>query len=328
MNVKPTNRFREVVKIMRPRNLFVVLVTAIIFSTMTVDVAVAEEVHPLAIFPFQERGTGVQGYGEKVSDLLFASLVADSRLFLVDRADFDKVIEEQQLGASGVVRPDEAARIGTLTGAKLLVTGSVIETDAKIYLVAKIIGTETSRVLGETVKGGVDDDLSMLVERLARQVADTVDKRHDRLVAPPTEIKDVVVALNDVFGNAERPAITIEATERHIGQAIPDPATETEMTRICIETGMEVFEQAARGKANFTIKLEGFSEFAGRVGDLVAVKARVELKVIDQKTSQVIVADRQTSIVIDLAENVAGKAALQQATIALAERALPKIVNQ
>ena len=49
---------------------------------------------------------------------------------------------------SGAVKASEANKIGQLTGAKLLISGSVIQVDKKTYLVARIVGTETSRILG------------------------------------------------------------------------------------------------------------------------------------------------------------------------------------
>ena len=57
----------------------------------------APAVHPLAIFPFQERGPEVKGLGAKVSDILFAELVANPDLLLVDREDLKKTTDEQEL---------------------------------------------------------------------------------------------------------------------------------------------------------------------------------------------------------------------------------------
>jgi curli biogenesis system outer membrane secretion channel CsgG len=104
-------------------------------------------VYPAALFAFEERGAGVRDYGAKVTDILFAKLAARPELFLVDRADLKKILAEAELNLSGAVKAGEATKIGQLTGAKLLVTGSVIQADRKTYLIAKIIGTETSRVL-------------------------------------------------------------------------------------------------------------------------------------------------------------------------------------
>ena len=86
-------------------------------------------------------------------------------------------------------------------------------------------------------------------------------------------------------------------------------------------------EEGLRSKADVLISGEGFSEFATRHGNLVSVKARVEIKAVDRLTDKVLTADRQTAVVVDLAEQVAGKAALQEAAAALAERVLPKLVK-
>jgi hypothetical protein len=51
----------------------------------------------------------------------------------------------------------------------MLVTGSVVRADNSLYLVAKIIGTETSRVLGASVKGTARDDLGNLADGLATE---------------------------------------------------------------------------------------------------------------------------------------------------------------
>ena len=68
-------------------------------------------------------------------------------------AELEKVLGEHELGLSGTVSPDTAAKVGQLTGAKVLVTGRVFTTDKDLLIVAKIIGTETSRVYGEMVEG-------------------------------------------------------------------------------------------------------------------------------------------------------------------------------
>ena len=106
------------------------------------------QVYPAAILPFQERGRDAKDQGSKVTDLLFAKLSVDPGLMLVDREDIKKVLEEHELNLSGLVNPQQATKVGQLTGAKLLITGSVLQVDNSVYLIAKIIGTETSRVVG------------------------------------------------------------------------------------------------------------------------------------------------------------------------------------
>src|SRR5204863_9578436 len=135
----------------------------------------------LSLFTLEERGGSVKDYKDKLTDLLFAHLATRPQLFLVDRAELKKTLEEQELNLSGAVKPSQATRIGQLTGAKLLVTGSVFEVDKNLYLVAKVIGTETGRVVGASVKGKAGDELSPLVEKLADQISAIVAKQADKL---------------------------------------------------------------------------------------------------------------------------------------------------
>ena len=286
-------------------------------------------VYPTAILPFSERGTGARGYGSAVSDILFAQLVVNPDLFLVDREEMEKTLQEQELNLSGMVNPADAVKVGHLIGAKVLITGSVIDADRDIYVVARIIGTETSRVLGESVRGRSTDALADLVEELAEKVAATLVARAPELVAQVRETVDRIAAINEKLGEQDRPVLRISIEERHVGRAPIDPAAETEFTLISLETGFEVVDPkvGTPQQADILIVGEGFSEFAMRRGNLVSVKARLEVKAIDRATQRIIATDRETTVVVDLTEEIAGKSALQEAAARIAERMLPKLVE-
>jgi len=70
------------------------------------------------------------------------------------------------------------------------------------------------------------------------------------------------------------------------------------------------------------------AEFAARHGNLVSVKARLEVKAVDRATGRLVAIDRHVSIGVDLSEQLAGKNALQDAAAELAGRILPKLVEQ
>ena len=282
---------------------------------------------PTAILAFAERGAGVKGYAEKVADLLFAKLSTDPDLWLVDRQELDKVLNEHELSASGMVNPAQAVKIGSLTGAKILITGSVMDVDKEVYLVAKIIGTETTRVLGSSVKGSQRDDLGPLVSQLAAEVAKTVKQQSDKLIAPDIKLEDRIAALKKILDDKKRPSVSVHIPEGHVSAIVIDPAAQTEVMLFCKETGFEVFDASDANKADIKLEGEAFSEFGMRRGNLVSVKARVELKAVDRKTGQVVAADRETAVEVDLTEIIAGKKALQSAAARIAERMLPKLVK-
>ncbi len=296
--------------------------------------AAAEEaggfaVHPTAIFPFHERGEGVKGYGNTASDILFASLVANPDLLLVDREEINKTLAEQELSLSGMVSPNEAVKVGSLIGAKVLIIGSVIDADQSIYLVARIIGTETSRVLGESVKGRSSDAIGDLVEQLAEKVGATIAARASELVVKVKEPAERIAAIQAALGDKERPVLLVSIAEQHVGRVTIDPAAETEITLMARETGFEVVDSqvGSSKQADILLQGEGFSEFAMRRGNMVSVKARLEVKAIDRATDRVIATDRQTTVVVDLTEEIAGKSALQEAAAQITERLLPKLVK-
>lgn len=304
-----------------------------LLTAVALNVRAAEEgqtVYPTAILPFQERGPEVKGQGVKVSDLLGALLDVDPQLHLLFREDMEKLLGESELNLSGMINPNQAVKVGQLTGAKILVTGSIMQVGKKTYLVAKIIGTETGRVLGKSVKGDAREDLDTLIEQLAERITETIGEKADQLVAKPVKQEDRIAALKEKLGDAKRPVVFVKIAERHVGQATLDPAAQTEVTLFCKETGFEVVDpdSGRRKDADILIEGEGFSEFAMRRGNLVSVKARLEVKAIDPKTDKVIATDRQTAVVVDLTEQIAGKAALQKAAAQIAERLLPKLIEQ
>ena len=86
-------------------------------------------------------------------------------------------------------------------------------------------------------------------------------------------------------------------------------------------------QDADSKKADLIIAGEGFSEFAGRRGNLVSIKSRLEVKVLD-KAGNVVAVDKQTTAEVDLAEQVAGKKSLQEASAKIAERILPKLIKK
>jgi TolB-like protein len=288
----------------------------------------APAVHPLAIFPFQERGPEVKGLGAKVSDILFAELVANPDLLLVDREDLKKTTDEQELSLSGLTNPAEANRVGHLTGAKILVTGSVVQTDQTLHLIAKIVGTETGRVLGASAKGAADEKLDTLVTQLAEQVSKTIVEKAEQLLPQVVTREDRLAALKKELPKGKKPSVLISIAERHVGQATIDPAAETELSLWCKDLGFEVLDPAtaARNQADLVITGEGFSEFASRHGNLISVKARLEIKAVERASSNIVAIDREVAVTVDLTEQIAGKKALQDATIAIAERLLPKLV--
>src|SRR3954470_761066 len=104
-------------------------------------VAANPDILTVAVFDFESKDEAVRDLGPKVAALVNTRLSMEPDIITVERAEIEKILGEQELGLSGTVTADTAAKVGQLTGAKVLVTGRVFKADKELLIVAKIIGT-------------------------------------------------------------------------------------------------------------------------------------------------------------------------------------------
>lgn len=282
---------------------------------------------PAAILPFEARGQ-VKEEAAQVADLLFAQLIASDEVMLVEREQISKVFEELKLNASGVVKAEEATQVGKLTGAKLLVTGSVFRLNGDLYLVAKVIGTETGRLTGASIKGASNADLNELVEKLAVELRQVVSKKSATLLPKAVAEADWLADAKKLLKDKKLPSVTVSIAEHHVGQRTFDPAAQTETERLLTELGFVVIDSASpnAATADVLIKGEALSEVATRRDELVSVKCRVEAKVVRQSDAKVVTSDAETSMSVGLGEQLAAKSGLTASAKVLVGRFIPKLI--
>ncbi len=288
----------------------------------------ADQILTVAVLDFDSSDEPDRNLGPKVATLIDANLSAEPQIITVDRADLEKVLGEQELGLSGTVTPDSAAKVGQLTGAKVLVTGRVFTTGDQLILVAKTIGTETSRVYGEMVSGPADAPITDLSAALAKKIAADVVEKGDTLVANVKSRDDVVAKIKKELGSQKLPVVSVKISEQHFGQFVIDPAAQTELSMILKQCGFTVVDDLSTNRPDIEITGEAFSEFGMQKGNLKSCSARIEIKARDVASGSILDIDRQTSVAVGLAEHIAAKTALQNGADELAERLLPKLAPQ
>lgn len=279
----------------------------------------------VAVFDFESKDPGVAALGPQLATLVNVHLSTEPNLILVERAELEKALGEQELGLAGTVSADTAAQVGHLTGAKVLISGRAFKVDKETLVVAKIISTETSRVYGEMAKGAGASSVTDLAAELAGKIAKVLNEKSATLVAKVVPRADRIRQLVAKLKDAKRPAVSVKIAERHFGGPVIDPAAETELLLVLQETGFTVVDDQSQQKADVEITGEAFSAYGLRKGNLISCRARVEIKAHEKGTGKILAADRQTSVAVDIAEPTAAKTALQHAAFELAERLLPRL---
>ena len=325
---------------------FTVLVLVFLCLTSLGGFAYGEKL-TVAVLGFETKDKAIVDLGTKITDLVTAQLSISPKIKLVEREKLDKVLEELGLSLTGIVDENQAARIGHLTGAKILVTGRAFTVDKDLIIIAKVIGTETGRVQAEIARGSLSGKLTPIVDELSRKVARLISEKGPAMVARIVKEEDKIKEIYDKIKGKELPTVLVSIAERHLGRPIIDPAAETEITYILKKCGFTVvtkkepglsdwakqyFEDArldipAAIKADVVILGEAFSEFGTRTGNLVSSKARVEIQAIDRQTGKILAIDRETNTAVDLSEHIAAKTAIQEAAADIAFRLIPEFVE-
>jgi len=283
----------------------------------------------VAVLDFESSQSRLGKIGPQVSLLLTSDLSLNDRIILVERQELSKILEEQQIGISGLINPDTAAKIGNLTGAKILIIGRVFTIKNSTYITAKIIGTETSRVYVESINFPSDHPFDKEVKKLSSKIEKTILQKVNSLVVESRSKEDVIKKLKKIVRNKKLPTVAIDIRETHFGRPVIDPAVETEIGLVLNKIGFEIINIGKSNKVpDILITGEAFSEYGTQRQGLFICKGRVEIKVIKKENGKTLMVDKQTEIGVDISENIAGKKALENAASSLIERIVPVILKK
>ncbi|MEX0885784.1 MAG: hypothetical protein WD009_05015 [Phycisphaeraceae bacterium] len=304
----------------------------------------ADRALTVAVLSFDTRETGDEGLADVLEQTLTIMLAGQPGLELVDRASLEDTLAEHELNLTGLVDTNQAVRVGQIVGARILITGSAFQLGDQAFMTAKIIGTETTRVDGVLVQDEIATGLDQLVMTLAHKLAQRVAEVGPRLVASDRSV-DPLPRMTEALAGRDLPSVAVVVREEHLRRqrpaAVPDPAVETELKRTLRQAGLTVHDVDANALVDWTrhepwprqltrvdvvITGEAFSEFGVQIGNLHSAAARAEINVIDRATGEILIADRATTRAVDLAENIAGKSALEIAGRQLGIRVLEHLV--
>jgi RNA polymerase sigma factor (sigma-70 family) len=281
-----------------------------------------------AVLKFQTSDETMDKQGSEIATLLEADLSTSEHAIMVEREEMDKILSEQELGASGLVSADTAAKIGSLTGAQVLVTGRLFAVGNQYMIVAKIISTETSRVYGVTTTLNDLAALPQAAQELSGKIDGVLASHRDVLLVREETPEQRLRRLRGMIGQRPLPSVTVTITERDYTQPSIDPAAQTEIIMQLQALGFPIIDpDQNHKKADILISGEAFSELGGRHGNLVSGRGRIELKAVRTSTHELLLMDRETQIAVDFGDRTSGKEALEKAATKLVERLSPKLTK-
>ena len=134
----------------------------------------------VAVLPFENGGSygrdkeDLEALRRGIAGMLISELSGRPGVRLVDRAETQRVLDEQNLAASGRVDAATAARVGRLVGARYMIAGTYIDLYGDFRLDARLIDVETGEILSvhrSDPRFRDRKDLYRLIQSVAERIA-------------------------------------------------------------------------------------------------------------------------------------------------------------
>jgi curli biogenesis system outer membrane secretion channel CsgG len=173
--------------------------------------------------------------GKFLSEELTTRLINSQRAQVVERRLLQKVLSEQEMGASNLVDDETAARVGKLLGADTLCTGTMTDLGTEIKINARLINAETAEVYGAAsidlpknravmaLLGGSGMRPSITTGPAPRTAAQSSAQQTVRNPPPQTQ-----PTMQPVSSSAQRPAFIVGQAPTRVMTPSPAPTYRTD----------------------------------------------------------------------------------------------------
>ena len=295
----------------------VITILAMLF-TLGVFAGEVVVVPTVAVLPFEsrDRQAASTDMGKSVAELLNIALMESGNADMVERAELDAALNELQLSATGLTSKESQVKLGRFIGAKILITGSLFKSGSKNFVIVKIIGTETSRVLGASASG--TEDFTSLVPMLAPKVSAILEKQSAKLLPKEQNKEDVLSRLKKIVQGKQRKVFV--KVKEDIAVSVPDPAAETELKKLLLALDFQVVN--TRNEADYAVIGEAIAANAGNYHKFTSAAARLELSVYN-KDKKLLATGAARETLAGASYPIAAKEAIAQTALKLAGEFFP-----
>ncbi len=101
----------------------------------------------ITVLPFQHEDGSPSIEGQLLAERILTELSTNRNLRVVEREHLDKALAEQKLSLEGFVSPETAVKVGKLTGAKGVLTGTITELGDLLEIHARLFAVESGEVV-------------------------------------------------------------------------------------------------------------------------------------------------------------------------------------
>lgn len=293
----------------------------------------AAEPLTVGVLPFEAPD---EKLGEQISGVVAADLSRGNRVSLVERTHLGEALAE--LGLSIVSDPKTAQDVGFLAGAKVLVWGQVFVINRQMLAIGRVVGVETGRVFIEQVRGSVDDDLVPLIDELAARLMRRIIAERAALIAPEnkTGIEATLLDLAEMLRGTPLPKVAV-LVQGGLSGSPSASATQAEFMLWLARCGVRVIDLSnhigepistslSQGPA-LLLLAEAFGEPAGSRGPLQLARYRLQARVIDRSSGEVIAVARRTGTSLEVTLQSAYTDGLRRAAAGIVSELLPKLAE-
>jgi len=143
-----------------------------IIAALCMNISYADNKATIAVLDFESVGAE-EHLGKAVAEIMRTELIGTKQYRVVERAQINKAISEQQLQRSGLIDDKSAVAIGKLIGADFIIVGSVVKIGSAYTINSRMIDIKTGEAkLGKNVSG---DDLNLLTSLSHELIANLFD---------------------------------------------------------------------------------------------------------------------------------------------------------
>ncbi len=291
----------------------ILTIIALLTTTFALFADDIKLVPTVAVLPFEARNrvNAQNNEGKSIAELLTIALLESGNAELVERAELDKALAELQLSATGMLSKDSQHKLGQLVGAKILITGSIFQAGGKDYLVAKLIGTETSRVIGCSVSG--TGDFATMTGELAKKINLLMDKSSEKLLPKLVNQKTTLITLSEIVNGKNRKVYVDISKNKTVLNSNP---ADTELRKLLLDLGFKVVND--RQDADFTITGNAIVSQAGNYQAFTSASAKIEMSIFSNDKKLLATSSCKETLA-GASYIIAANEAIAQGTLRLAE---------